>query len=132
MYTNPIQQGQSAPGMPRPQTMMNPGPMAQGNPAVGMPAVRPMVSSSPMPVSMLPPPNQGQMMPRPGIGSPYGVMNRPGMYDKNKRSVYSNDLRPQGMVPPGQPPQMSYGGPMVAHQPMISNQVPQMAPPMRQ
>jgi L-cysteine desulfidase len=65
-------------------------------------------------------PPQSSMMIRPG-GSPYGVMNRATLYDKNKRSTYSNDLRQQQMIQPGQQPSMAYGNAMGPNQPMMSN-----------
>ena len=123
---------QPPPQMQRPPTMMNPSPMSQPNPGVGVPSMRPMVASSPMQVSMLQQPAQPSMMVRPG-GSPYGVVNRAALYDKNKRSVYSNDLRQQPMVQPGQqPPPMAYSNVMGPSQPMMSNAMPAGGGPMRQ
>ncbi|CAF1207596.1 unnamed protein product [Rotaria sp. Silwood1] len=128
MYPNPMQQ--SSP-MQRPPTMMNPSTVPQPNTAVGVPSMRPMVASSPMQASMLQQPPQSSMMARP-IGSPYGVVNRAALYDKNKRSTYSNDLRQQPMVQPGQQPQMPYGNVMGPSQPMMSNAIPANAGPIRQ
>ena len=124
MYPNPMQQG--AP-MPRPHIMMNAAPMPQQNSAVGMSSMRPMVASSPMQASMLQQSGQSPMMVRPGGGSPYGVVNRAPLYDKNKRSVYSNDLRQSPMVQPGPPPQqMVYVNAPGPHPSMMPNAVPQM------
>jgi SWI/SNF-related matrix-associated actin-dependent regulator of chromatin subfamily D len=132
MYPNPMQQPQQPPPMQRPPTMMNPSAMPQPNTAVGVPSMRPMVASSPMQVSMLQQPTQTSMMVRPG-GSPYGVVNRAALYDKNKRSTYSNDLRQQPMVQPGQqPPPMAYSNVMGPSQPMMSNAIPAGGGPMRQ
>ena len=133
MYSNPMQQAQQPPSqMQRPPTMMNPSAMPQPNTAVGVPSMRPMVASSPMQVSMLQQSTQPSMMVRPG-GSPYGVVNRTALYDKNKRSTYSNDLRQQPMVQPGQqPPPMAYSNVMAPNQPMMSNAIPAAGGPMRQ
>jgi hypothetical protein len=128
MYPNPMQQ--SSP-MQRPPTMMNPASIPQPNTAVGVPSMRPMVASSPMQASMLQQSPQSSMMVRP-VGSPYGVVNRAAMYDKNKRSTYSNDLRQQPMVQPGQQPPMTYGNVMGPSQPMMSSAIPAGAGPMRQ
>lgn len=113
---------QSSP-MQRPPTMMNPSPMPQPNTAGGVPTMRPIVSSSPMQASMLQQPTQPSMMMRP-VGSPYGGVNRAALYDKNKRSTYSNDLRQQPMIQPGQQPPMAYGNVMVPSQPMMPNAMP--------
>lgn len=127
MYPNPMQQPQQGGPMPRPHTMMNAGPMPQPNTAVGMQSMRPMVASSPMQASMLQQPGQPPMMVRPGGGSPYGVVNRAPLYDKNKRSVYSNDLRQPPMVQPGPPPQqMAYANAPGPHPSMMPNAVPPM------
>lgn len=134
MYPNQMPQPppQGSP-MARPHTMMNAAPMPQPNAAMGMPGMRPMVASSPMQAGMLQQPGQPPMMARGVAGSPYGVVNRPPMFDKNKRSVYSNDLRQPPMVQPGQPPQMTYGAPMAPHPSMMPNAgAPPMAAPMRQ
>ncbi len=129
-----MQQPQQPSPMQRPPTMMNPSPVVpQPNTAVGVPSMRPMVASSPMQASMLQQPPQSSMMARP-IGSPYGVVNRAVLYDKNKRSTYSNDLRQPPMVQPGQQPQMTYGNVMGPSQPMMSSAIPAGAGggPMRQ
>ncbi|CAF1143374.1 unnamed protein product [Adineta ricciae] len=123
MYPNPMQQSQQSPLMQRPTMMINQSAVPQQNPAVGVPTMRPMVASSPMQASMLQQSPQPQMMVRP-VGSPYGVVNRTPMYDKNKRSVYSNDIRQQPMVPPGQQPGMSYGNVMAPNQSMMHNTIP--------
>ena len=67
-------------------------------------------------------------------GSPYGVVNRAALYDKNKRSAHSNDLRQQPMVQPGQQPlpPMPYSNVMGPSQPMMSNAIPAGGGPMRQ
>jgi len=128
MYPNPMQQQQQQPSsMQRPPTMMNAAPISQPNTAVGVPTMRPMVAPSPMQASMIQQqqPPQSSVMVRPG-GSPYGVMNRAALYDKNKRSTYSNDLRQQQIIQPGQqppPPSMGYGNVMGPNQTMMSNAV---------
>ena len=126
-----MQQAQQSSPMQRPPTMMSSSSVPQPNTAVGIPSMRPMVSSSPMQVAMLQQPSQPSMMVRP-VGSPYGVVNRATLYDKNKRSTYSNDLRQQPMVRPGQPPPMAYGNAMGPSQPIMSNTIPAGAVPMRQ
>lgn len=129
MYPNSMQQQQQ---QQRPPTMMNTAPIPQPNTAVGVSSMRPMVAPSPMQASMISQQSpQTSMMVRPG-GSPYGVMNRAAIYDKNKRSVYSNDLRQQPMLQPGQqqqppPPQMAYGNMMGPNQTMMPNAVAQGA-----
>jgi hypothetical protein len=119
MYSNPMQQQPSS-SMQRPSTMMNTAPVPQPNTAVGISSMRPMVASSPMQTSMIQ--QQSSMMPRP-VGSPYGVVNRAVLYDKNKRSTYSNDLRPQPIVQAGQQMQMAYGNVIGSNQAMMSNTV---------
>lgn len=128
-----MQQPQQPSSMQRAPTMMNPAPIPQPNTAVGSPSMRPMVVSSPMQASMLQQPSQPSMMVRP-VGSPYGVVNRAALYDKNKRSTYSNDLRQQPMVQPGQQPlpPMPYSNVMGPSQPMMSNAIPAGGGPMRQ
>jgi hypothetical protein len=126
MYPNPMQQSQQASPIQRPSLMMNPSSIPPSNTAVGVPSMRPMVASSPMQASMLQQSPQSSMMARP-VGSPYGVVNRAALYDKNKRSTYSNDLRQQTMVSPGQQPPMAYGNTMVPSQPMMSNPIPASA-----
>jgi hypothetical protein len=124
MYPNPMQQPSP---MQRPPGMMNAAPMPQPNTAVGVPTMRSMVAPSPMQASLIQqqqPPPQSSMMVRPG-GSPYGVMNRATLYDKNKRSTYSNDLRQQQIIQPGQQPPMTYGNVMSSNQSMMSNAVAQ-------
>ena len=74
---------------------------------------------------------QQPMMARP-VGSPYGVVNRAMLYDKNKRSAYSNDLRQQPIAPPGQSPQMPYGNAMAPNQSMMSHSLPSAGVPARQ
>ncbi|CAF1230578.1 unnamed protein product [Adineta steineri] len=135
MYPNPMQQQQSSP-MQRPLTMMNTTSIPQPNTSVGISSMRPMVAPSPMQGTMLQ--QQPPGMPRP-VGSPYGVMNRPTLYDKNKRSTYTNDLRQQPMIQPGQqqqpPPPMPYGNVMGPnqHQSMMPNTVVSANPgPIRQ
>ena len=109
--------------MQRPPGMMNAAPMPPSNTGVGVPTMRPMVAPSPMQASMIQqqqvPSPQASMMVRPG-GSPYGVMNRAALYDKNKRSTYSNDLRQQ--------PTMAYGSVVGPNQSMVSNAVAQGGP----
>ena len=131
MYSNPMQQPQQSSPMQRPPTMMNPSPMPQPNTSAGVSPMRPMVASSPMQASMLQQSSQPSMMVRP-VGSPYGVVNRAALYDKNKRSTYSNDLRQQPMVQPGQQPQMAYGNVMTTSQPMMSTAIPAGGGPLRQ
>ena len=133
MYSNQMQQPHQSSPMQRPPTMMNSSPMPpHANPAVGVPPMRPMVASSPMQVSMLQQPSQQSMMVRP-VGSPYGVVNRAALYDKNKRPPYSNDPRQQAMVPPGQaPPPMPYGNALGPGQPMMPNAIPAGGGAMRQ
>ncbi len=126
-----MQQPQQSSPMQRPPTMMNPSPMPQPNTSVGVSPMRPMVASSPMQASMLQQSSQPSMMVRP-VGSPYGVVNRAALYDKNKRSTYSNDLRQQPMVQPGQQPQMAYGNVMTSSQPMMTTAIPAGGGPMRQ
>ncbi len=46
------------------------------------------------------------------------------LYDKNKRSTYSNDLRQHQIIQPGQQPQVTYGSVMDANQTMMPNTVP--------
>jgi hypothetical protein len=128
MYPNPMQQ--SSP-MQRPLTMMNPSSVPQPNTGVGVPSMRPIVASSPMQGSMLQQPSQPSMMVRP-VGSPYGVVNRAALYDKNKRSTYSNDLRQQPMVQSGQQPSIPYVNVMGPSQPMMSSSIPASGGPMRQ
>jgi len=128
MYPNPMQQPQQPSPMQRPPTMMNPSSVPQPNTAVGVSSIRPMVASSPMQSSMV---QQPSMMVRP-VGSPYGVVNRATLYDKNKRSTYSNDLRQQPMAQPGQPPSMPYGNVMAPSQPMMSSAIPAGGGQMRQ
>ncbi|UJR31134.1 hypothetical protein I4U23_018641 [Adineta vaga] len=123
MYANPLQQSQQPSVMQRPPTMMNPSAVSQQNLAGGVPSMRPMIASSPMQASMLPQSPQSQMMVRP-VGSPYGVVNRATLYDKNKRSPYPNDIRQQPMVIPGQPPPMGYGNAMGPNQAMMPNAMP--------
>lgn len=110
MYPNQMQQ--------RPPGMMHTTSMPQPNQAMGVPTMRSMVAPNPMQTPMIQqqPSPQSSMMVR-AAGSPYGVMNRAPIFDKNKRSVYSNDLRQQ-------PPQMGYGNVMGPSQPMMSNAVP--------
>ncbi len=134
MYSNPMQQQQqqSSP-MQRPPAMMNAAPIPQPNTAVGVPTMRPMVAPSPMQASMIQQQqsSQSSMMVRPG-GSPYSVMNRATLYDKNKRSTYSNDLRQQQIIQPGQQAPMTYGNVMGPTQTMMPNTVaPGGAGPMR-
>jgi len=131
MYPNPMQQSQQASPMQRPSLMMNPSSIPPSNTAVGVPSMRPMVASSPMQASMLQQSPQSSMMARP-VGSPYGVVNRAALYDKNKRSTYSNDLRQQPMGQPGQPPSMPYGNVMAPSQPMMSSAIPAGSGQMRQ
>ncbi len=131
MYSNSMQPTQQASPMQRPPTMMNASPVPHPNTAVGVPSMRPMVVSSPMQVSMLQQPSQSSMMGR-SVGSPYGVVNRAAVYDKNKRSTYSSDLRQQPMIQPGQQPPMAYGNVMSPGQPMISSAMPAASGPMRQ
>ncbi len=131
-----MQQQQQQPSpMQRPPTMMNAAPVPQSNTAVGVPTMRPMVAPSPMQAAMIQQQQQSpqsSMMVRPG-GSPYGVMNRATLYDKNKRSTYSNDLRQQQIIQPGQQPQMSYGNVMGPNQTMMPNAVaPGGVGPIRQ
>lgn len=128
MYPNPMQQ-QSP--MQRPPAMMSASPVAPQNPGVGVSQMRPMVTGSPMQTQMLQQSPQPAMMARP-MGSPYGVVNRGAMYDKNKRSTYSNDLRQPPMVQPGQQPPMPYGGVMGPSQPMMPSAMPPSVGPMRQ
>ena len=128
MYPNPMQQ--SSP-MQRAPTMMNTAPVPQPNATVGVPSMRPMVAPTPMQTNMLQQPPQPSMMPR-TIGSPYGAVNRAVLYDKNKRSVYSNDLRQQSMVQPGQQSQMPYGNVVGPNQSMMSNAIATSGGPMRQ
>lgn len=129
-----MQQPQQGSPMQRPPTMMNSSPMPpHANPAVGIPSMRPMVASSPMQVPMLQQSPQPSMMVRP-VGSPYGVVNRAPLYDKNKRPTYPNDPRQQGMIPPGQapPPPIPYGNAIGPGQPMMPNAVPAGGGAMRQ
>lgn len=135
MYPNQMAQPppQGSPMAVRPHAMMNAASMPQANAGMGMPGMRPMVASSPMQAGMLQQPGQPPMMARGVAGSPYGVANRPPMFDKNKRSVYTNDLRQAPMGQPGQPPQMAYVAPMASHSSMMPNVgAPPMAAPMRQ
>ena len=125
MYPNPMQQ-QASP-MQRPPGMMNPAPIPPPNTAGGVPTMRSMVAPSPMQASLIQQQQQSpqsSMMIRPG-GSPYGVMNRPTLYDKNKRSTYSNDLRQQQMIQPGQQPSTTYGNVVGSNSSMMSNAVVQ-------
>jgi len=125
MYPNPMQQQQQQPSpMQRPPTMMNAAPVPQSNTAAGVPTMRPMVAPSPMQAAMIQQQQspQSSMMVRPG-GSPYGVMNRATLYDKNKRSTYSNDLRQHQIIQPGQQPQMAYGNAMGLNQTMMPDTV---------
>jgi hypothetical protein len=101
---------------------MNSAPVPQPNTTMGVPSMRPMVASSPMQVQILQQSPQSSMMVRP-VGSPYGVVNRPALYDKNKRSTYSNDLRQPPIVQQGQQPPMTYGNFMGPSQPMMTNVV---------
>ncbi|CAF3358702.1 unnamed protein product [Rotaria socialis] len=128
MHPNSMQQ-QSP--MQRPPAMMNSSSVPQPNTAVGVSPMRQMVASSPMQAPMLQQSPQSAMMARP-IGSPYGVVNRAVLYDKNKRSTYSNDLRQQPMVQPGQQPQMTYGNVMGPSQQMMQNAMPPSVGPIRQ
>ena len=109
--------------MQRPHTMMSAAPVPQPHMPLGSPSMRPM--QGPM--------HQQPMMVRP-VGSPYGAVNRAMLYDKNKRSAYSNDLRQQPIAPPGQPPpsQMPYGNVMAANQSMMSHSLPSGGMPARQ
>lgn len=122
MYPNPN-------SMQRPPTMMTSAPMSQPNMPMGVPTMRPMVAPSPMQASMIPQGAQTTMMVRP-VGSPYAVVNRAVLYDKNKRSTYSNDLRQQQMPQPGQP--MAYANVMNSNQTMMPGTVPANASSMRQ
>jgi hypothetical protein len=135
MYPNPMQQQQQQLSpMQRPPTMMNTTSIPLPNTAAGVPSMRPMVAPSPMQASMIPQQSpQSSMMTRP-VGNPYGVINRPTFYDKNKRSTYSNDLRQQQqIIQPGQQPQMTYGNVMTPNQTMMSNTIaPSGAGPIRQ
>jgi hypothetical protein len=129
MYPNPIQQQQQ-----RPPTMMTGAPIPQPNTTVGVPTMRPMVAPSPMQASIIQQQQspQSSMMVRPG-GSPYGIMNRATIYDKNKRSTYSNDLRQQQIIQPGQQSQMAYGTVMGPSQTIMPNTVaPGGVGPIRQ
>jgi hypothetical protein len=117
-----MQQQQASP-MQRPLTMMNATSIPQPNTAVGVPTMRPMVVPSPMQASLIQQQSpQSSMLSRP-VGSPYGVINRATLYDKNKRSTYSNDLRQQQIIQPGQQPQIPYGNVMGPSQAMIPNVV---------
>lgn len=134
MYNNPMQQGQPTGGMPRPHTMMMPGGMPPGNPGVPMSVQRPGMNQPPMVAPMYSSAaNPVQMMQRPVGPGAYGVMARPTQPDKGKRPIYSTDVRPQGMVQPGQPQQIAYvnqmGGP---HQSMMGAGVQAMTTPARQ
>ena len=117
------QPSQQVSPMQRPPTIVNTSVMPQPNASVGVPSMRPMVAGSPM---------QASMMMRP-VGSPYGAVNRPIMYDKNKRPIYPTDPRPQGMMQPGQQPPMNYApvGPG-SNQMIMQNAMPPGAGPMRQ
>ena len=101
------------------------------NMSMGGPSIRPMVASSPMQVSMIQSSPQSSMMARP-VGSPYGMVNRAMVYDKNKRSTYSSDLRPPPMGQPGQPLPMGYPPGMVVNPSMMPNPSASGAGPMRQ
>lgn len=126
MYPNPNQMQQQASPIQRPPGMMHTASMPPTNPTVGVPSMRPMVAPSPMQASMIQqqPSPQQSMMVRAG-GSPYGVMNRAALFDKNKRAVYPNDPRQQQMLQPGQQPSsMGYGNVMGPNQAMMPNAVP--------
>ena len=129
MYSNQMQQQPGA--MQRLPTMMTGAPMAQPNMSMGVPTMRPMVAPSPMQASMIPQASQPSMMVRP-VGSPYNVVNRAVLYDKNKRSTYSNDLRQQQMPQAGQPMPMAYGNVMSSNQPMMSGTMVANPASMRQ
>ena len=122
MHSNPMQMQMQQQGSP----MQRPPHMSMGGPSI-----RPMVASSPMQVSMIQSSPQSSMMARP-VGSPYGMVNRPMLYDKNKRSTYSSDLRPPPMGQPGQPLPMGYPPGMVANPSMMPNPHAPGAGPMRQ
>lgn len=124
MYPNQMQQQVSP--VQRPPGMMHTTSMPLTNPTVGVPSMRPMVAPSPMQASMIQqqPSPQSSMMVRAGA-SPYGVMNRVTLFDKNKRAVYPTDPRQQQMIQPGQQaPSMGYGTVMGPNQAMMSNAVP--------
>ncbi len=60
-------------------------------------------------------------------------MIRATLYDKNKRSTYSNDLCEYQIVPSGQQPQTRYGNVMGPNQTMMLNTVaPDSVDPTRQ
>jgi hypothetical protein len=133
MYSNSLQATQQGSPMSRPHAMMNPAAMpSQPNTPGGMSSMRPMVASSPMQVSMLQQSAQSPMMARAMAGSPYGVANRAVLYDKNKRSIYSNDLRQSSMAQQGPTSQMAYPNPMGPHPTMMPNAVSSMTVPIRQ
>lgn len=127
MYPNQMQPSQQSSPMQRPPTMMNSSSIPPPNTAVGVPNMRPIVASSPMQASMLQQPTQPTMMVRP-VGSPYGAVNRAALYDKNKRSAYSNDLRQQPMIQPGQQAPIPYGNVMGPNQSMMPNAIPTGVP----
>jgi hypothetical protein len=122
MYSNSMQAQVQSTSMSRPTMMINAASPSSSNNPLGAPSMRPMVAQSPV---------QASMMVRPA-GSPYAISNRAVVYEKNKRSAYSNDLRQQQIAQPGQSHAMVHPNVMSSHPAMMSGTVVSNAGPIRQ